>query len=1110
MGQALLFGPFFLICMTNLSMRHIILILFIVLLVPFYGCNNFFKEEQFELLKPNKTAIHFINKPLEKEGLNILYYLYYYNGGGVSIGDINNDGLSDIYFSANAKGENKLYLNKGNFKFEDISQKAGVQGIADWSSGTTMVDINNDGFLDIVVCAVAGKFGLNGHNQVFINNRNNSFSEKSKELGLQFKGLSVQMGFFDYDHDGDLDAYLLNQSYFPHANIIDTSNRNFSDSLSGDLLYRNDLNVSGRFVNVTKEAGIYNSKLGYGLGLAIADLNNDGWDDLYIGNDFHENDYYYVNLHNGTFKESGAKHFKHYSRFSMGNDINDYNNDGQPDIITVDMLPPDEKTLKTYGSDEHMDIYNLKLMGNGFQHQVSRNVLQRNNGNGVSFSDVALMSGIASTDWSWSPLFTDFDNDGNKDLFITSGIVKRPVDLDYIKFVSDLTEKKGMNQTNEYDEEAINAMPDGASHPFFFLNNGFGAFEDKTTSWGLNKAKGYFNGAAYGDLDNDGDVDIVVNSLNSKALVYKNNSNKNNSLTLLLKGNDKNRFGIGAKLYVFNKGQVQYQQLQPTRGFQSSVDYKMNFGVGNEKQIDSIYIVWPSQKIQKIFNLVAGKTIICKEQNATQELGQVNLFNLKKEPLFLQEDKLKWKHQENDFIDNNVQYLIPHFASTRGPKMAVADVNKDGLDDIFLCASKEQPSALFIQQRGGDFKKTNQSIFEINKSAEDVDAVFFDANNDSNIDLLVITGGNQTLRNGREGEDRLYLNDGKGNFKKEELSFLIQYENKSCIDVADVDKDGDIDFFVGNYTKTNAYGEPTNSYLYLNNGNGKFQLATGKQIYLQQLGMVTAAKFADVNNDNWPDLIIVGEWMSVKIFMNNKGKFIEKELPNTTGLWQSLFVTDINKDGHIDFFAGNWGKNSKLFSKKDGPLKLYVKDFDNNNSIEQILTYTIKGKEYPFYAKNELELALPVLKKAYLGYNEVAGKTVQFIFDDLFNNYKELKAELLTSSAFINDGKGKYNRIELPNELQLSPLFSFIPYNSTDNSFLAGGNFYGVSPYEGRYDAQIPTIVSYQNNRFKKVGDIPHANKELRDMKWIKVSNNKHILAISNNNDSVQVYKPIK
>lgn len=1091
------------------SCKHIYTVLFFIsVLIYTTGCNRK-KQHHFTNLPSSSTNVTFTNKLPDKKLFNILYYLYYYNGGGVAVGDINKDGLTDIFFTANTKGNNKLYLNKGDFKFEDITAKAGVAGKADWASGVTMADVNGDGLLDIYVCAVSKKFGLNGFNELYINNGNSTFSEKSKEYGLDFSGLSQQAAFFDYDRDGDLDCYLLNQSYQPHQNVVDTIRRHKYDTIAGDRLYMNDLSASGKFIDASNAAGIYQSNLGYGLGLAIADMNNDGWDDIYIGNDFHENDYYYINNANGTFTESGAKHFRHYSRFSMGNDVNDYNNDGQPDVVTVDMLPPDEKTLKTYGSDENPDIYNMKLTVNGYQHQVSRNCLQRNNGNGTSFSDVALMCNVSATDWSWAPLFADFDNDGRKDLFVSSGIPKRPVDMDYVRFVSDQTVKKGLDFTDKYDQETIDAMPEGSCHPFFFKNNTGYSFSDVSNDWGTGKMKGFYNGAAYSDLDNDGDLDMVINALEEKSLILRNNTNDKRSISFSFSGDSLNKFGLGTKIYLFSKEGLQYQQLTLTRGFQSSVEPKLFFGLGTASVADSVLVVWPDQKFQLLKNIASGKTIEIKKADAQDIFSYAEWFPDRN--IFTPVDILSdWKHKENDFYDFNIQYLIPHKLSTRGPKVAVADINNDGLDDMYVCGGRKQPGALFVQQPDGRFAETNKTLFEKDAGSEDVDAVFFDVNGDKHLDLLVTSGGNEVLMASIEGADKLYINDGKGNFSKAELAFPIKYENKSCIAYADIDKDGDNDFFIGNLANQTAYGQPMDSYLYLNNSTGKFDVATRETIFLQAVGMVTSATFADVNNDTWPDLVITGEWMPLKIFINNKGKFTETAIPKSTGLWQSLMATDVNGDGFVDLLAGNWGHNSKLWSGKNGPLKLYLKDFDNNGAVEQILCYTIDGKEYTFLAKDELERSLPVLKKAYLRYSEVAGKTVQYLFYDLFKDYQELKAEILSSSCFINDGKGNFTRVNLPDELQLAPLMAFAKNpDGVSASFVAAGNYYGVTPYEGRYDGMLPTAFSYnkQTKSFVLNSTIPSFDGEARDIRWLNMAGGNKVMVIARNNSSLLFYK---
>ncbi len=1088
--------------------------LFVLAVTLFISCRQ--SDRLFTSVSPSTTNINFTNKIEDRDLFNILYYLYFYNGGGVATGDINNDGLADIYFSANSKGNNKLYLNKGNFQFEDITDKAGVAGTSDWCSGVTMADVNGDGFLDIYVSASSRHHGLKGHNELFINKGNGTFRESSAKYGLDFSGFGTQAAFFDYDRDGDLDCYLLNHSQKPNANISDTANRRKVDTLSGDRLYRNDINTAGKYTDVSAQAGIYQSSLGYGLGIAVADINNDGWDDIYVGNDFHENDYYYIN--NGpspspagegrgvvTFAESGAQHFRHYSRFSMGNDVADYNNDGQLDVVTVDMLPPDEKTLKTYGSDENLDTYKYKLMGHGYQNQFSKNCLQRNNGNGISFSETALQSGISATDWSWSPLFADFDNDGNKDLFISSGIVKRPVDLDYVRFVSDLVMKMDIDKTNAFDKAAIDKMPDGASHPFLYKGDGKLGFKDVSDAWGTGKMKGYFNGAAYADLDNDGNLDLVINCINAPAVILKNNSKNKNSITLSFKGEGLNSFGVGAKAYVFQKDKMQYQQLMLTRGFQSSSDTRLHFGLDSLASVDSVLIIWPNQKYQVVKNIPANKPLVFSQKDAT---GIFNYESYFKTPVPIFTDvtnniNCNWKHKENDFIDFNVQYLIPHAQSTRGPKIAVADVNGDGLDDFYACGAMDQPGALMVQQKNGSFISVDTDVFNVDAVCEDVDAVFFDADGNGSPDLFVVSGGNQVPKKSSALEDRLYLNDGKGHFKKAEHAFTKQYENKSCITAADIDNDGDIDVFVGNFASPTGYGILKNSYLYLNDGKANFTLANTKTIDLNAQGMVTAASFTDINKDGWQDLVVTGEWMPVKIFMNNKGLFKATEIPNSTGLWQTIAVTDVNGDGFVDILAGNWGHNSKLWERKTSPLKLYVKDFDNNGTNEQIMAYNIDGKEYTFLAKDELERPLPVLKKAYLTYSEVAGKTVQYMLYDLFKDYREFKAETLSSCCFINDGKGNFTKNTLPDELQMAPVMSFAQVSDHNAaSWMAAGNFFGVIPYEGRYDALQPTMFAFNKkaNGFNPVAIIPAFEGEIRDMKWLNTGNGNKLLVIARNN----------
>lgn len=663
-----------------------------------------------------------------------------------------------------------------------------------------------------------------------------------------------------------------------------------------------------------------------------------------------------------------------------------------------------------------------------------------------------------------------------------------------------------MDKSDKYDKEAIDAMPDGASHPFLFKGNGKENFMNVSKEWGTESMKGYYNGASYADLDNDGDLDLVINCINAPATVLRNNAAPKNNLAVSLAGNDGNTFGIGAKVWLFSNGNMQYQQFEPTRGFQSSSEYKVHFGIDSLKAVDSLLVVWPNQKYQMLKKISAGMLQV-KQEAAKDSFKYQTFFRPAKQPFeeLTSIAGLNWRHKENDFLDYNIQYLIPHQESTRGPKIAVADINRDGLDDFYVGGAKGQPGALMIQQQNNSFVQSDTALFNKFAICEDVDAEFFDANGDGFLDLWVVSGGNEMPVNEISSADRLFLNDGKGHFVFAAGSIPSLLENKSCVTVADIDKDGDNDVFVGFLSDPMKFGIPQNSYLYLNDGKGKFSVASKEIMNLLKIGMVTSASFADVNNDQWPDLIVAGEWMPVKVFINNKGKFSTGDIPQSTGLWQSIYAADVNGDGFTDILAGNWGHNTKLYAGKEPPLKLYVNDFDRNGSIEQILCYTVEGKEYTFLAKDELERSLPVLKKAYLNYKDVAGKTVQYMFYDLFNNYTELKAEVLGSSCFINDGKGNFTRRDLPQELQLAPVMAFAP-SLQKGSFIGAGNFYGVIPYEGRYDALLPGQFSISENSFSHL--LPGIEGEVRDIKWINTGNGRKILALARNNNSIVFLKP--
>lgn len=1075
-------------------------VLFIIIILFTVSCKK--GSKLFDEISAVSRGIDFENKITEDKRLNILNYLYFYNGAGVSIGDINNDGLPDIYLVGN-QVENKLYLNKGDLQFEDITEKAAIQGKSDWNTGSVMADVNGDGYLDIYVCAVVGLKGFEGHNELFINNGDNTFTESASKYGLDIDNYSSTVTFFDYDLDGDLDMYLLNHAVHTEKSYGKAEIRNNRNYETGDKLFRNN---NGYFEDVSEKAGIFGGANGYGLGLSVSDFNQDGYPDLYISNDFHEDDYFYLNNGDGTFTEQLKKYFGHISRFSMGSDAADINNDGYTDIISLDMLPEDEKVLKSSPGDESQSNLEGRVNQFGYHYQYSRNMLQVNR-EGKFFSEIGLLSGIASTDWSWSALFGDYNQDGQMDLFISNGILRRPNDMDYIQYISNDEIKNKLNTTTLIDKEAIEKMPKGNTYNYIFRGNKDLVFKNESGNW-ITKEPTISSGAAYADLDLDGDVDIITNNINSHITFYENETgDKANYLSIKLHYNSPNNFAIGSKVKLYSNNQMQYREMYVTRGFQSSVEPVLHFGLADTKTIDSIIVIWPNNMRQKMTNIPVNQILEISFKNAKKLDTNKTSKNTDILKFAKVQDNLglDYRHIENNFIDFDWKKFIPYKITDRGARAVVGDINGDGSDDIYFGSDRYLPSKIFLQEKG-TFKEMKFSNFD--SISEVVDAAIFDFDSDGKNDIFTLSAGEKYYAINNILKDNLYTQKDK-DFER---TMLNDYEtNGSVVRPFDFDNDGDVDLFVGGYTSFVHFGKIYASYILINNNN---KLVVDSNFIFEDIGMTTDAVWSDFDNDGKTDLIIVGEWMSPKFFRNNGKTFEDVSSSisqlNLNGLWQSIISFDIDKDGDMDYLLGNWGINNKLKASEDFPLKMYVGSFVEQGLPESIVAIEKKGTYYPILNFDELSSQLVFLKKKFTSYKEYASKSFFEIFDkNQLDKFKLYEVQNLKSGYLKND-KGHFSFVPFDNKLQVSPIMCFETIESEGGdspTVFAAGNYFGVSPYHGRFDGFSGALIEDKDNI--KMGyeiGINLALKSARSLNTIKVGDKKYLL-ITFNNDKIEVYE---
>lgn len=1034
----------------------------------FISCQQQNGKTLFELME--NTGINFRNDVEDGQKENSFLFRNFYNGGGVAIGDINNDGLPDVFLTSNM-GENKLYLNNGHFKFTDITPKSGMKQDSMWSTGVVFADINNDGWLDIYVCNSGHMSNGNRRNKLYINNHDLTFTESAAQYGLDHKGYTTQVSFFDYDLDGDLDCFMIDNSPIPVNQLGFNNNRDLPENQwkvgeflkgGGNHLFRND---NGHYTEVTSAAGIHASLISFGLGISVGDINGDGYPDIYVSNDSYERDYLYVNQKNGTFKDEFEDRIKHTSFSSMGSDLADVNNDGLPDIFNTDMLPDIDYRLKTTGAFDNIDLFNTKLK-TGFYYQYVKNCLQLNNKDG-KFNETGNYSGISASDWSWGALMFDMDNDGYNDIYVCNGINRDVTDLDFIEFfANDVIQKMVLTGKKQNVDEVLRHIPRNPLLNKAFHNQKDLRFVDMAKAWGFSQPS-YSNGAAYGDLDNDGDLDMVINNENQTAFVYKNNSreiNHNHYLGLKLKGTAKNTFAIGTKINLYRNKEIITRELIPSRGFQSCVDYKQIIGLGSDPKIDSMEIIWPDLSVESIQHPPVD-TVLVFQQTVGKE--RFTAYNPSTTHALLDSVKSVFdKHQEDDNIDFYYERNLPKMLSREGPRAAVGDVNHDGLEDVYIGGTSVHEGQLYLQKKDGSFEKKTEKAFDQFRDFEDVAVLFVDYDHDGDLDLLVCPGGNNNKPDSRQMQLRMFKNDGNGNFSIDVYAFPNAGMNISVAVTDDFNHDGYPDLFIGGRSVPRDYGVDPSSYLYLNDGKGHYtDIAKTKNPDIANIGMVTGAAFADLTGDGKKELIIAGEWMTPRIFQYSGDHFVEMKtnLNDLFGWWQTLAVSDVNGDGLPDLILGNIGENWYIHPDATHPVKLWLNDFDQNNVSDRILTSTIDGKDMPVFLKHDMEDQIPGLKKKSLKHKDYATKSIQELFSPEIIKACVVKQFNYSASIIaINEGKGKFRIRKLPMELQLSSVNAI---HSTDLNgdgkpdLIMGGNEYGFLPQFERLDASNGSIL---------------------------------------------------